>query len=96
MKDPPVTPRAGFITDLFVEERMLDTYIDRVRADRLREYIGERKAETRRERIEALEADQPRSVSEATGKIAAYEEVLRYLDAKATVPPVSAPTETEE
>lgn len=63
---------------------MLDTDIDRIRADRLREFIEERHREAEAERLEAFDRDQSRAVSEQTGAIAAYETVLSYVDAKAT------------
>jgi hypothetical protein len=65
---------------------MLDVDADRIRADRLREFIEERKRAAENERVEALEEGEEMSlaVTESTGKIEAYEEILRYVDANST------------
>ena len=61
---------------------MLDRDVDRIRADRLRTFVERRTREAEQDRIEAVERDSPDAAFEATSKIAAYEEVLQYLDAR--------------
>ena len=63
---------------------MLDTDVDRIRTDRLREFLEERKREAEADHREALDRDQSRAVSESTGAVEAYEAVLAYVDAKST------------
>jgi hypothetical protein len=63
---------------------MLDTDIDRLRADRLRKFLGAQKRAAEADRLEALKQDRPRDASESTGSIEAYEAVLSYVDAKST------------
>jgi hypothetical protein len=63
---------------------MLDTHIDRVRVDRLRTFLDERKAEAEQERLEALDVDHIAAAMEATKKIEAYDDVYRYLDGRSS------------
>ncbi|MFC6872484.1 hypothetical protein [Halobellus marinus] len=63
---------------------MLDTHIDRVRVDRLRTFLDERKAEAEQERLEALDVDHIAAAMEATKKIEAYDDVHRYLDGRSS------------
>jgi hypothetical protein len=60
---------------------VLDTHADRIRADRLRAFIEERKREADDERVDAIADDRPDAATERTGEIEAYEAVLDYVDA---------------
>jgi hypothetical protein len=62
--------------------RMLDRDVARIRADRLREFVRERKEEAKTDRSTAVEEDRHQAVLEATHKIAAYEEMLAYVETK--------------
>lgn len=72
----------GFNRPLSFYSSMLDSDVARVRVDRLREHVKEQKQEAEQRRIDAVEQDQSHAVSESTGKIEAFEEILQYLDAK--------------
>ncbi|MGQ4555420.1 hypothetical protein [Halobellus sp. GM3] len=61
---------------------MLDHDIARIRADRLEAFVRERKRDAEAERIAAIECDRRETAVEATHKIAAYEEVLSYVETK--------------
>jgi len=61
---------------------MLDSDVTRIRADRLREFVRERKGEAETDRIAAVRDDRHEAAFEATNKIAAYEEVLAYVETR--------------
>lgn len=61
---------------------MLDSDVARVRVDRLREHVKEQKRDAEERRVDAVEQNQSHTVSESTGEIEAFEQILRYLDAK--------------
>lgn len=72
----------GFNRSLSFYRSMLDTNVARVRVDRLREYVEEQKQDAEQRRVDAVKQNQSYAVSESTGEIEAFEQVLQYLDAK--------------
>ncbi|WP_336022921.1 hypothetical protein [Halobellus salinisoli] len=61
---------------------MLDSDVSRIRADRLRAFIDERKRDAETDRIAAIEEDRTATAIEETCRIEAYEEVLGYIDSR--------------
>ncbi|WP_178915245.1 hypothetical protein [Natronomonas gomsonensis] len=60
---------------------MLDSDVDRIRSDRLRSFLEERKQDAEAERVDAIADDRLDAATERTAEIEAYEAVLDYLDA---------------
>jgi hypothetical protein len=61
---------------------MLDTDVDHIRVDYLREYINDRKEEAKQRQVEAGEESDRYQSSCSMGEIKAFNEVLEYIEAK--------------
>ena len=61
---------------------MLDRDVTRIRADRLREFVRERKEKAETDRVAAVKEDRHEAALEATWEVAAYEEVLDYVETR--------------
>ncbi|MFC7135386.1 MULTISPECIES: hypothetical protein [Salinibaculum] len=58
---------------------MLDTDVERIRIDRLREFVREQRQLAEGRRVDAIREGQRAASDEATGEIEAFEQVLQYL-----------------